>query len=165
MGLFRKRSEVSPLEISEAELVAVCSRLQNYFPDEIVMERDGVILHSSSLRKSVENLLQRSVKLGDQKLFSFVNSVCYSASDDFYRLRPEEIAKFLSHDFQHYLHVFHYYHRDAMIRSDAQSLIQAYRIKLMDFPREQEVLEYFARGDSELYGFLDNPLSESFYAP
>ena len=164
MGLFRKRRKIAPLQISEAELVALCSTLQNCFPDEIVLERDGIILHSSLLRNSVDNLLQRSVKLGDQKLFAFVISVCYSASDDLYRLKPDEIAKFLSDDFHLYLHVFHYYHANAMIRADAQSLIQAYRIKLMDFPGEQEVLEYFSTRDSQLYMFLDDSLSESFGA-
>ncbi len=164
MGLFRKRKVVPPLQISEAELAASCSRLQSYFPDEIILERHGITLHSSLLKKSVENLLHSSVKLGDQKLFSFVNSVCYSASDDFYRLKPEEIAKFLSDDFHLYLHVFHYYDADAMIRADAQTLIQAYRIKLMDYPGEQEILEYFSTRDSHLYMFLDDPLSESFGA-
>lgn len=165
MVSFRKKRAVSPLQISEKELVAVCSILQSYFPDEIVLECDGILLHSSLLKKSVENLLQRSVELGDQKLFSFVISVCYSASNDFYRLKPDEIAQFLSDDFHLYLHVFHYYHADRMIRADAQSLIQAYRIKLINFPGEQEVLEYFSTKDSELYMFLDDPLSESFTAP
>ena len=145
-------------------MAAVCSRLQNYFPDEIVLERDGIILQSSSLKKSAANLLQSAVELGDQKLFSFVISVCYSASDDFYRLTSDDIAKFLSDDFHLYLHVFHYYHANTMIRADVQSLIQAYRIKLMDFPGEQEVLEHFSTRDSHLYMFLDDPLSESFGA-
>jgi hypothetical protein len=165
MGLFRKKKEVLLLQISETELAYLCLTLQNCFPDEIVLERDGVILHSSLLRKSVDNLLQRSVKLGDQKLFAFVISVCYSASDELYKLKPDEIAKFLSDDFHLYLHVFHYYHADEMIREDARSLIQAYRIKLDDFSGEQEVLEYFSTRDSELYMFLDDPISESFNDP
>lgn len=166
MGLFRKKRRVSPLQISEAELDAVCLRLQSYFPDEISFERDEIVLHSSLLKSSVEDLLRKSVLLGDQKLFEFVNSVCFSASDDLYELKPYDIARFLSYDFHHlYLHVLYNYQSDAIIRAGALSLIQAYRMKLSDFSNEEEVMEYFGRGDSQLYGFLDRPYRNSFDIP
>ena len=166
VGLFRKKRKVSPLQISEAELDAVCLRLQSYFPDEISFERDEIVLHSSLLKKSVEDLLRKSVLLGDPKLFEFVNSVCYSASDVFYEFKPDEIAQFLSHDFHlYYLHVMHNYQSDAIIRAGALSLMQAFRIKLSNFSKEEEVLEYFSTGDSQFYGFFDRPYSESFDVP
>ena len=165
MRFLRKKREVSPLQVSEAELVAACTRLQSYFPDEIPLEFDEVVLHPLLLKKSVEDLLRRSVNLGDKKLFEFVNSVCYSASDIFYELKPDEIAQFLSDEFHLYLHVFHNYQSDVIIRTAALSLIQAYRIKLINSPKEQEVLEYLSTRDSELYLFFDSPISESFNAP
>ena len=165
MGLFRDKRMVSPLQISGTEMVAVCSRLQSYFPDETCLELDEIKLHSSSLKRAVEDLLKNSVNLGDQKLFEFVNSVSYSASDNFFELKPENIAQCLSDDFHLYLHVFQNYHRDAIVRTGALSLIQAFRIKLSKFPQVGEIFDYLSTSDSELYAFLDLPISESFYAP
>jgi hypothetical protein len=59
----------------------------------------------------------------------------------------------------------HNYQSDAIIRAGALSLMQAFRIKLSNFSKEQEVLEYFSTGDSQFYGFLDRPYSESFDVP
>jgi hypothetical protein len=166
VGLFRKRRKVSPLQISEAQLDAVRSRLQSYFPDEISLERDEIVLHSSLLKSSIEDLLRKSALLGDPKLFEFVNSVCYSASDVFYEFKSDEIAQFLSHDFHsYYLHVMYTYQSDVVIRAGALSLMQAFRIKLSNSSKEEEVLEYFSTGDTQFYGFFDRPYSESFDVP
>ena len=166
VGLFRKSRKTFPLQISEAELDAVRSRLQSYFPDDISSERFEITLHSSLLKSSAEDLLRKSVLLGDQKLFGFVNSVCYSASDVFYEFEPDEIGQFLSYNFHsYYLHVMHNYQSDEIIRAGALSLMQAFQIKLSNFSKGQEVWEYFSTRDTQFYGWLDRPYSELFEVP
>jgi hypothetical protein len=57
------------------------------------------------------------------------------------------------------------YQSDVVIRAGALSLMQAFRIKLSNSSKEEEVLEYFSTGDTQFYGFFDRPYSESFDVP